>query len=197
LEIKKVTLGWVRWVRWMFQHSDLVLHQKLLDRQGVVCRHVVLVKNPWAFLPHFMSSSSHPFMKVCQNFLVVDLVNGLTFRHPIHMNYLSDVEKTIIVALNLDLLCCAFFCLGERGLFQCTDWCLLCGLYWKNHDSSQVITFSKTFGRFQCFEECQHKCSFKFPFVQGRRVSALSSSTRFSCWNCYVKSVERFLVNVN
>ena len=32
----------------------------------------------------------------------------------------------------------------------------------KNHDSSQVIMFSKTFGSFQCFEECQHKCHSNF-----------------------------------
>jgi len=94
LKIKtKVTWGWVRWVRWMFQHGDLVLRQKLLDRQGVVCRCLVLVKNPWAVFPHFRSSSSHPFTKVCQNLLVVDLVNGLTFRHPIHVNNPSDVGK--------------------------------------------------------------------------------------------------------
>ena len=38
--------------------------------------------------PHFRSP--HPFTKVCQNLLVVDLVNGLTFRHPIHVNNPSD-----------------------------------------------------------------------------------------------------------
>ena len=57
------------------------------------CRHVVLVKNPWGVPPHFRSPSSHPFTKVCQNLLVVDLVNALTFRHPIHVNNLSDVGK--------------------------------------------------------------------------------------------------------
>jgi len=41
----------------------------------------------------FQVFSSHPFMKVCQNLLVVDLVNGLTFRHPSHVNNPSDVEK--------------------------------------------------------------------------------------------------------
>ena len=89
---KKVTRGYVRWVWWMFQHGDLVLHQKRLDRQGVLCWRVVLVKNPWAILPHFRSSSSHPFM-VCQNLLVVKLVNGLIFRHPIHVNNPLDVGK--------------------------------------------------------------------------------------------------------
>ena len=55
----------------------------------------------------------------------------------------------------------------------------------------------KSLDCFQCFEECQHKCSFEFPFVQEWGVSAPSSNTLFSCWNCYAKSVERFLVNVN
>ena len=64
---------------------------KSLDRQGVVCQHV-LVKNPWAILPHFRSSS-HPFTKVCQNVIVVDLVNGLTFRYPTHMSNPLDVGK--------------------------------------------------------------------------------------------------------
>jgi len=95
-------------------------------------------------IPHFRSSFSHPFMKVCQN-----LVYGLTFRYQIHMNNPSDVEKkTIIIALNLDLLCRAFFCLGELGLFQCIDCRLFCVSYWKNHDSSQVITFSIMLGSF-------------------------------------------------
>ena len=66
---------------------------KRLDREGVVCRRVVLVKKPWAILPHFRSFSSHQFTKVCQNLLVVDLANGLTFRHQIHMNNPSDVGK--------------------------------------------------------------------------------------------------------
>ena len=141
---------------------------KSLDRQGAVCRRIVLVKNPWAILPYFRSSSSHPFTKVCQNLLVLDLVNGPTFRHPIHVNNPSDVKKKIIIALNLDLLCRAFFCLGELGLFQCMDWRLPSGSHWKkNHDSSQVITFSKMLGSFSlCFEECRQKCSFKFPFAQ-------------------------------
>ena len=64
---------------------------------GGVCWCVVLVKNPWAVLPHFRSSSSHLFTKVCQNLLVVDLVNRLTFRHPIHVNNPSDVKKKKII----------------------------------------------------------------------------------------------------
>jgi len=83
------------------------------------------------------------------------------------MNNPSDAEKKIIIALNLDLLCLAFFCLGELGALPVhglalTFWVVLK----KNHDSSQVIMFSEKFGSFQCFEECQHKCSFEFPFVQ-------------------------------
>ena len=115
----------------MFQHGDLVLRQKRLDRQGDVCLRVVFVKNPGAVLPHFRSSSSssHPFTKICQNLLVADLVKRLTFRHPTHVNNSSDVKKKITIALNLDLLRRAFFCLGELELFQFMDWRLLSGSY--------------------------------------------------------------------
>ena len=149
----------------MFHQGDLVLRQKHLDRQGVECRRIVSVKNPWAVLPHFRSSS-HPFIKVCQNLLVVDLGNGLTFRHPVHVNNPSDVKKKkkIIIALNLDLLCRAFFCLGELGLFQCMDWRLLSGSIWKTVIQHKLFCSLKSLGRFQCSEECQHKCSFEFPF---------------------------------
>ena len=138
----------------------------LRDERFVLVR--CLVKNPWAVLPHFRSSY-HPFTKVCQNLLVVDLVNSLTFRHPIHANNPSDVEKTIIIALNLDLLCHAFFCLGELELFQCMDWCLLSGSYWKNHDSSQVITFSKKFGSFSMFWRMSAQMFIQIFFCSGVR----------------------------
>jgi hypothetical protein len=42
-------------------------------------------------------------MKYCQNLLTVDLVNGLTFSHPINGNNPSDIEKTIVNALKFDL----------------------------------------------------------------------------------------------
>ena len=87
-----------------------------------------LVEEPTSYSSTFQDFFSHPFTKVCQNLLVVDLGNGLTFRQPIHMNNPSDVEKKII-ALNLDLLCRVFFCLGELGLFQCMDWRLLSESY--------------------------------------------------------------------
>jgi len=43
----------------------------------------------------------------------------------------------------------------------------------------KLLRFIKSLGRLQCFEECQHKCSFEFPFVQERGVSAPSSNTLF------------------
>jgi hypothetical protein len=41
-----------------------------------------------------MSFSSHPFMTGCKHLLIVDLVNGLTFRHPINVNNPSDIGKS-------------------------------------------------------------------------------------------------------
>jgi hypothetical protein len=85
----------------MFQHAYLVLHQKRLDRQCIACRCAVMVKNPLALLPHFRSSSSHPFTKDCQNLLIVDLVNGLTFRHLIIVNNSLDIKKRSSLLWNL------------------------------------------------------------------------------------------------
>jgi hypothetical protein len=49
-------------------------------------------------------------MKDCQSLLIVDLDNGLTFRHQINVNNTSDIEKTTITALKFDLaLLCFFF----------------------------------------------------------------------------------------
>jgi hypothetical protein len=88
----------------MFEHRDLVLRLKRLDRQCVVCRRAVIVKNASALLSHFRPFSSHPFTKDCQNLLIVHLVNSLNLRHSINVNNPSDIEKTIIIALKLYLL---------------------------------------------------------------------------------------------
>jgi len=164
---------------------------------GAVCRRVVLVKSRCDVLTHFGSSSSHPFTKVCQNLLAVDPVNGLTFRHPIHVNNPSDVERTIIIALNLDLLCCDFFCLGELGLLRWMDWRLLSGSYWKNTIRHELLRSVNCLGGFQCFDECQHKCSFQFPSVQQWAVSAQSSNTLFHVEIVMQNVSNSFLVNVN
>jgi len=147
----------------MFQHGE-----------GAVCQPVVLVKNPWAILPHFRSSS-HPFTKICQ-----DLVNGLTFRHPTHTNDPSDVEKTNIITLNLDLFCHAFFGLGDLRLLQCMDCHLLSGVYRKNHNSSQVITFSKMFGSFSVFWRMSAQMFILISFCSGvRSLSTIFEHTIF------------------
>ena len=134
---------------------------------GIVCWRVAL-KNPRAILPHFRFSS-YPFTKVCQNLLVVDLVNSLNFRQPIHVNSHSDVEKEIVIALNLELLCRSFFCLCKLGLFQCMDWHLLSGSYWKNNDSSQVTMFSKMFVPFTMIWRMSAQMFIQISFRSGVR----------------------------
>jgi len=121
----------------MFQHGDLVLRQKRLDRQGILCRCVVLVKNPWAVLPHF-KSSSHPLTRVRQNLLVVDLVNGLTFRHPIHVNNPSDVggRGDIIIASNLN--CCAVLCFAFVNWGSSSAWI---GAYFLSRTEKTMIHY--------------------------------------------------------
>jgi hypothetical protein len=154
-----------------------VLRQKRLDRQYVVRRRVVMVKNPWAVVSHFRSLSSHPFTKGCQNLLIVDLVNGLTSRHPINVKNPSDIERNI----KLDLLFCAFFFLGNLGLFQCMDWRVVSGSYWKNHDSSQVITFPEKFGSFSVFWRTSAQMFIRVPFCSGVRILIAILEHNFLC----------------
>jgi len=52
-----------------------------------------LGEEPMSRSSTFQVFSSHPLKKACQNLLVVDMVKGLNFRHPIHVNKPSDVEK--------------------------------------------------------------------------------------------------------
>jgi len=87
----------------------------------------------------------------------------------------------MINALNLNLLCRAFFCLDELGLFQCMDWRLLSGSYWrKNHDSSQVITFSKKFGSFSMFWKMSAQMFIRISFCSGvRSLVAIFEHTFF------------------
>jgi hypothetical protein len=64
-------------------------------------------------------------MKGCQNLLIVDLVNGLNFRHPINVNILSDIGKNDHHGFQIGLALPCFFFLGEMELFQCMDWHLV------------------------------------------------------------------------
>ena len=102
---KEVLTNLCEWVRRrrpeMWKSGSWVLHQNnALSVKAFLTKHKIKVLEhppyspdltPCDFLPHFRSSSSHPFTKVCQNLLAVNLVNGLTFRHPIHVNNPSNV----------------------------------------------------------------------------------------------------------
>ena len=143
-----------------------------------MCWRVVLVKNPWAVLPHFRSS--HPFTKVCQNLLVEDLVNSLTVRHPVHVNNPSNVEKNYRRCFKSGVTLPCFIlpwwtgALPVHGL-ALTFWFVLK----KAMIHHKLLRSLKCLGRFQSFEECQHKCSSEFPFVPEWGVSAPSSNTFF------------------
>ena len=161
-----------------------------------------LCEEPMSRLPHFRSSSSssHPFTKVCQNLLVVDLVNGLTFRHPIHVNNPSDVEKNYHNCFKFGFALPCFLlpwwtgALPVHGL-ALTLWVVLK----KNMIHHKLLRSLKSLCRFQCFEACQHKCSFEFPFVQERGVSAPPSNTLFFMLKllCKQNLSNSLLVNAN
>ena len=89
-------------------------------------------------------------------------------------------EKRIIIALNLDLLCRAFFCLGELELFQCVDWRLISGSYWKETMIHHKLLHSlKSVGYFQCFEESA-QMSIRISFCSGvRSIGTIFEHTFF------------------
>ena len=156
--------------------GNLVLHQKHLDRQGVVCLVHCLVEEPISYSSTFQVFFLSPVHKVCQNLLVVDLVNGLNFRHPIHVNNPSDVEKNnhhcfiFGFAMPCFLLPWWTGVLPVHGLVL-TFWVILERRRRKKKPTihHKLLCSLKSLGHFQCFEECQHKCSFESPFCLGVR----------------------------
>jgi len=135
----------------MLHHWNVVFRQIPLHRERVGCWGVVVMKNPWGILPHVWSPSSHTFTEGRQNIFIINLIDSLTFRHRINVDNPPDIEKTIIIALNLDLLMRTFFFLWDWGLSQCMDCLLVSGSYWKIQFSSHVITFWKKSGSFSMF----------------------------------------------
>ena len=96
----------------------------------------------------------------------------------------------------------AFFCLGELGLFQCMDWCLLSGSYWKNHDSSQVIMFSKKFWLFSVFWRMSAQMFIQISFCSGvRSLGTIFEHTFFMlkllCKICRTVSLSMLINSAN
>ena len=96
-----------------------------------VCWRIVLVKNPWAVFSHFPSSYTYTFTKGCQNLLIMYLVNSSIFRYLFDVNNSSDIEKNNHQCFEFGIAHRAFFRLAELGLFQCMDWRLVPGSFWK------------------------------------------------------------------
>jgi len=51
------------------------------------------MKNPSGILPHVWSPSWHTFTEGRQNIFIINLIDSLTFRHPINVDYPPDIEK--------------------------------------------------------------------------------------------------------
>lgn len=106
LEIRKTSHGARSSEYGGLSNTDLVLCQKQCCVLACCLGRVVSLSST------FQVVFSHTLTKPCENLFVVDLVNNVSFRYAIHVNNPSGVKKEIIVALNLDVLCRAFFCQG-------------------------------------------------------------------------------------
>ena len=69
------------------------------------------------------------------------------------MNNLFDVEKMITIALNLDLLCRAFFALVNWGSSSAWIGAYFLGRIEKTVINHKLLRSVKRLGRFQSFEE--------------------------------------------
>jgi hypothetical protein len=81
------------------------------------------------------------------------------------VNNPSDVGKN-------DHYCFKFgFALPCRALVNWGSSSAWIGTYFLGHIEKtlmhhKLLQSQKSLGHFQCFEECQHKCSFEFPFAE-------------------------------
>ena len=75
-------------------------------------------------------------------------IHEASFRHPINVDNPPDIEKNNHHFFEFGL---AHARLGDWGLFQCMDFLLVSGSYWKIQVSSHVITFRKKSGTFSMF----------------------------------------------
>ena len=162
----------------MFQHGDLVLRQKRLDRQGLVCLRVVLVKNPF----HSSGLLLTRLWRFVKTWLTV-LSSGTKSTWTIP----RMSRKTIIIALDLDLLCRAFFCLGELGL-HCMDCRLLCVSYWKKpwFITSYYVLYN-VWVVFNALKNVSTNINSNFLLFRSEESRHHLRAHFFSCWNCYVK----------
>ena len=70
-----------------------------------------------------------------------------------------------MIYLNLDLLCHFFLALVNWGSSSAWIGTYFLGPIEKTMIHRKLLRSLRSLGRFQCFEQCQHKCSSQFPFL--------------------------------
>lgn len=84
---------------------------------------------------------------------------GHVTRNDVHVNDVFDINKAISRSFILDIVCLAFFGLGDSRLFYSRLWRLASGSYSKIQDSSPVMMFSNKCGSiFRCLKMSWDTC---------------------------------------
>jgi hypothetical protein len=85
-----------------------------------------MMKKPVVVAPKFRSFSAHIFSQASQDITVKVVVDRSVRRNNFTVNKPLHVKKKTKSMLFVELLtCCAFFALGDCGLFHCDDCCFL------------------------------------------------------------------------
>jgi hypothetical protein len=104
--------------------NHVVVSHKLCGFKGCVGGRVAMMKEPVVVAPKFRSFSSHFFSQVSQNITVKVRVDCSVRRNKFTVKNILHLKKMSMLFVER-WTCCAFFALGDCGLFHCDDCCFV------------------------------------------------------------------------
>jgi hypothetical protein len=109
----------------MGNDNHVVVSHKLCGFQGCVVGRIVVMKEPVVVTPKFWPFLSHISSQASQNVTVKVRVDRSVRRNKFTVNNLLHVEKTMGMLFFQLQTCCAFFALGDSGIFYCDNCCFV------------------------------------------------------------------------
>jgi hypothetical protein len=107
----------------MLGNDNHIVSQKLCGFQGAHC----CDEEPVVVAPKFWSFSSHIFSSLSQYVTVKIKVDRSVRKNKFTVNIPFTSKKAMSMLFVELLTCCAFFALGDSGLFHCDDYCFVSG----------------------------------------------------------------------
>ena len=131
--------GWlISWIRWLWNHRDVLHCQKLLHCKSCVRWHIVVVEQP-SLLPLLHLTPSHNY----QNLYVERCINLMAPWGKNSWSTMPSLSKKTIMIMTWVLNWCAFFGLGEPCVCHWEVWAWFqdCTCV-----SSPIFTWIRNFG---------------------------------------------------